>query len=47
MNRCVVALVSSLLLKVFRDFTVNVSVKYLYPEASRRVSNVSYIIIEQ
>jgi hypothetical protein len=47
MNKCVMALVPFLLLKVFYDFTIGISVKYLYSEASRRVSGISYIIMGQ
>jgi hypothetical protein len=47
MNRYTVALVSFFPLRVFRDFTVNVSAKYLYLEVSRRVFGISYIAIGQ
>jgi hypothetical protein len=38
-------LVSFFLLKVFHNLTVNALIKYLYLKASRRISDISYIII--
>jgi hypothetical protein len=45
MNRYVVALALSFLLRVFYDLTVGVSVEHLYLEAFRRVSGIFYIVM--
>jgi hypothetical protein len=39
------ALAFSFLLRVSYDPTANTLIKYLYLEASRKVSNISYIIM--
>jgi hypothetical protein len=45
MNRYIIVLISFFLLKIFYDPTVNILIKHLYLETSRKVSSVSYIII--
>jgi hypothetical protein len=47
MNKYIVALALSFLLKVSHDPMINISAKHPYSKTPRRVFGISYIIIRQ